>query len=142
MKTIFLCASMSCYRELVQVEKDLIARGFVVNIPVSAKVMKEKNDFDVTHFKGVFAPEEKGKFIRTNFENIAKGDAILVVNGEKNGIAGYIGANVLMEIGLAFYLRKEIYLWNPVARMAPYKEELLAFAAQEISQKLDKIKLD
>lgn len=142
MKTIFLCASMSCYRELIQVEKELVARGFIVNIPVSAKVMKENNDFDVAHFKGTNLPAQKAIFIRTNFEKIAEGDAILVVNGEKNGIAGYIGANVLMEIGLAFYLRKEIYLWNPVARMAPYKEELLAFAAEEISQKLDKIKLD
>ena len=32
--------------------------------------MKEKNDFEVEHFKGVFTPEQNGEFIQKNFEKI------------------------------------------------------------------------
>ena len=139
MTKIFLCASMNFYKELVQVETDLISKGFEVEIPVSAKTMKAKNDFEVTHFKGVFTSEQKGLFIKENFANIAQGDAILVINNEKNGIQGYIGANVLMEIGLAFYLDKKIYIYNQYSVDAPYKEELLAFGVHVINQDLNKI---
>jgi nucleoside 2-deoxyribosyltransferase len=139
MTKIFLAASMNFYEELVRIESELKNNGFEVEIPVSAKTMKAKNDFDVTHFKGVFTPQQKGEFIQENFENIASCDAILVINNEKNGIEGYIGANVLMEIGLAFYLKKKIYIWNQYPEDAPYKEELLAFNVEVINQNLNKI---
>ena len=135
-KTIFLCASMSFYKELVAIEKQLEAKGFTVNIPVSAQLMKQKNDFEVSHFKDTFSHEEKAKFIRKNFQEIAKGDSILVINNEKNRMKGYIGANVLIEIGLAFYLNKKIYLWNDIEENASYKEELLAFGVTVIKRNL------
>lgn len=138
-KSIFLCASMNFYENLVAVEKELVEAGYNVEIPVSAKTMKENNDFIVSHFKGVFSSAQKGKFIQENFRNIAKSDAILVINNEKNGIRGYIGTNVLMEIGLAFYLNKKIYLWNQFSEEAPYKEELLAFGVSVINQDISKI---
>lgn len=140
MKTIFLCSSMAFYKELVDIEKQLEVKGFTVNIPVSAQSMKKKNDFDVSHFKGIFTHEEKAEFISKNFQEIAKGNSILVINNEKNGIQGYIGANVLMEIGLAFYLKKKIYIWNDIDETAPYREELLAFGVTFINRDLNKIK--
>lgn len=139
-KTIFLCASMAFYKELVEIEAQLKKKGFTVKIPVSAQVMKKKNDFEVDHFKGVFTHGEKAKFIHKNFQEIAKSDSILVVNGEKNGIKGYIGANVLMEIGLAFYLSKMIYIWNDVDESASCREELFAFEVRFINHDLEKIK--
>src|SRR5579883_2569328 len=118
-QTIFLCASMAFYKELVDIEKQLEMKGFKVNIPVSAQIMKKKNDFEESHFKGVFTHGEKAEFIHKNFREIAKGESVLVINNEKNGIKGYIGANVLMEIGLAFYLKKKIYIWNHIEETAP-----------------------
>jgi hypothetical protein len=139
MKTIFLCASMSFYKELVEIEKELEVKGFIVNIPVSAQLMKEQNDFEVSHFKGVQTHEQKAQFIQTNFQKIAESNSILVINNEKNGISGYIGPNVLMEIGLAFYLKKYIYIWNVIEENAPYKEELLALNVTYIHKDLGKI---
>lgn len=139
MTRIFLCASMNFYQNLVEIEKALVDKGFDVEIPVSAKTMKAKNDFEVSHFKGVFTPQEKGKFIQENFGNIAKSDAILVINNEKNGIKGYIGANVLMEIGIAFYLGKKIYILNNFGSDVAYKEELLAFDVKVIDGDLSAI---
>lgn len=139
MKTIFLCASMAFYKELVAIEKQLVEKGFNVQIPVSAQIMKKENNFEVDHFKGGFTHERKREFIHKNFREIAKGDCILVINNEKNGVKGYIGANVLMEIGLAFYLKKKIYIWNLIETTAPYKEELEAFAVEVINQDLDRV---
>ena len=59
MTKIFLCASMNFYEELVKIERSLLDKGVEVEIPVSAKTMKAKNDFDVSHFKGVFTQHKK-----------------------------------------------------------------------------------
>ena len=138
-KTIFLCASMAFYKELVHIGEQLEALGFKVFLPVSAQMMKRKNDFEVSHFKDIFSHSEKAEFIQENFKNIAESDGILVINNEKNGMKGYIGANVLMEIGLAFYLLKKIYILKPIEENASYKEELLAFGAQFINEDLNSI---
>ncbi len=135
-KAIFLCASMNFYRELISIETTLAGKGWTVYIPQSAKVMKENNDFEVSHFKGVLTHEQREKLIQQNFVDISKCDAILVINNEKNGAKGYIGPNVLMEIGLAFYLKKSIFIWNSVPNSAPYKDELLCLRAVEINQDL------
>ena len=132
---------MAFYKELVDIERLLGEMGFAVKIPISAQVMKEKQDFEVSHFKDAFTHGEKSEFIHKNFQEIASSDAILVVNGEKNGIKGYIGANVLMEIGIAFYFKKRIYIWNNVEQNAPYREELIAFDALFINRDLKKVHL-
>jgi hypothetical protein len=45
---------------------------------------------------------------------IAESDAVLVLNYPKNGIKGYVGTSTLMEIGLAYYMGKKIFLLFPV----------------------------
>lgn len=137
--TIFLCASMHFYRELVEIEKELEAKGFIVHIPVSAQLMKEQNNFEVTQFKSFQTNKQKAQCIRTNFQTIAKSDSILVVNNEKNGIKGYIGPNVLMEIGLAFYCKKKIYIWNSLEENAGCKEELKTFGVEFINRDVNKV---
>ena len=48
----------------------------------------------------------------------------LVLNYDKNGVKNYIGGNTLMEMGLAFFLKKKIYLLNQIPKLS-YKEEVL-----------------
>ncbi len=62
--------------------------------------------------------------IRDHFNKVAWSDAILVANHDKKGIMGYVGPNTLMEMGLAFYLNKPIYLLNPIPDV-PWREEIL-----------------
>ena len=130
---------MAFYKELVVIEKQLEEKGFIVNIPISAQTMKKNNDFDVSHFKDVFGYQEKGGFIHKNFKKITEGDSILVINGEKHGIKGYIGTNVLMEIAIAFYFKKKIYIWNPIDEKAAHMEELLSFGVEFVNRDLKKI---
>src|SRR3990167_4062096 len=65
-------------------------------------------------------------------------DAILVCNYDKNGIAGYVGANTLLEMGLAFHLRKPIYLLNAIPEVS-YKEEILGMQPIVIDGDLERI---
>ena len=77
--------------------------------------------------------------IRSHFEKIEWANAILVTNYEKNNIANYIGPNTLMEMGLAFYLKKPIYLLNPIPD-CPWKEEILGVEPVVINGDLGFIK--
>jgi hypothetical protein len=80
---------------------------------------KKSQPFDSTEFLN-----NHHERIREHFEKVAWADAILVTNYNKDGVANYIGPNTLMEMGLAFYLRKNIYLLNPIPD-TPWKEEML-----------------
>jgi hypothetical protein len=66
----------------------------------------------------------KGQAMREHFAKILWSEAILVVNEEKHGVAGYIGGNTLMELGLAFHLEKPIYLLNPIPDVR-YRAEIV-----------------
>ena len=48
--------------------------------------------------------------IRDHFDCVQWSDVVLIANYDKNGIGNYIGPNTLMEMGVAFYLNKKIYL--------------------------------
>ncbi|MFA6429075.1 MAG: hypothetical protein WCV84_01085 [Patescibacteria group bacterium] len=126
---ITLCASASHYRELLDVLDKLESQGHTVLVPHVAFEMKKTGDFDVLHYKTWFADagdySKKQELIRKHFSKIEEGDCILVVNEEKHGMTGYIGGNVLMEMGIAFYLRKPIYLLHAPDEKLPILEEVL-----------------
>lgn len=56
---------------------------------------------------------------------MAEADAILVLNYEKHGVQNYIGGNVLMEMALAFYLKKPIYILNEIPEQSNFLEEII-----------------
>jgi hypothetical protein len=78
--------------------------------------------------------------MRSFFNKIAESDGFLVMNYPKKGIPGYLGTSVLMEIGLAYYLRKKIYLLNPVDQSQNYALELAIIQPIIIDGDLTKIK--
>lgn len=63
-----------------------------------------------------FINELKPKLVVEHFDKILKGDAILVVNQEKNGIKNYIGGNTFAEVMFAYYYKKKIFFLNPIPR--------------------------
>ena len=62
-----------------------------------------------------------------HFKEVEKGDSVLIVNEEKHGVRNYIGPNVLMEMAIAFYLGKPIYILNDLPENSPFEEELKGF---------------
>jgi hypothetical protein len=73
------------------------------------------------------AATRKAKYdlIRRHWAKIREADAVLVLNYDKNGVAGYVGGNTFLEIGFAHVLLKGIFLLYPVPEM-PYAAEILA----------------
>ena len=63
----------------------------------------------------------------------------MIANYDKNNIKGYIGGNTLMEMGLAFFLKKKIYLLNEIPELS-YKEEILGVLPIILNGDLSKIK--
>jgi len=82
--------------------------------------------------------DRKAEAILRHFDKIAWSDAILVANYNKNNIKGYIGGNTLMEMGLALFLKKKIYLLNETPELS-YKEEILGVKPIILNGDLNKI---
>ena len=68
--------------------------------------------------------DRKAEAITAHFEKVEWADAILVTNYDKNDVPGYIGGNTLMEMGVAFFLRKPIFLLRQIPVLS-YKEEII-----------------
>lgn len=77
--------------------------------------------------------------IRSFFNKIAESDAYLVCNHEKNGIKGYLGASVLMEIGLAYFLKKKIFLIFEIDQQQKYALEIAVMNPIILNGDLSKI---
>lgn len=130
MKTITICASAAHFKEVVEIGKKLTDLGYRVYLPKTAELMQKTGNFQVADYKTWWKDakdyDKKTALIREHFSKIDQGDAILVVNLEKNGVKGYIGGNTLMEMGLAFFLGKPIYIYQPLSENPANKEEIYA----------------
>lgn len=129
LKTITLCSSAAFYKEVIEVEKTLRKMGFTVLIPKTAGIMKRTGDFTVSKVKTWYTNptdyKKKTALMDNHFKKVLRGDAILVINNEKNGIPGYIGGNGLMEMTLAYYFKKPIFILRPVVDKLSIMEEVL-----------------
>lgn len=129
MPCITICSSANFYKQVVDIEEQLKTMGFDVIIPYTAGIMKQSGDFDVSHYKTWFGDKndyhKKTDLMLKHFDKVSKGDAILVINNEKHGIDNYIGGNVLMEMAIALFLKKPIFLYNEVPDESPFLEEII-----------------
>ena len=125
---ITICSSAAFFKQAVDVQDQLEKFGFEVIVPATATRMKESGDFDVSHHKTWFADandyHKKAQLMRAHFEEVEKGDAILVLNYEKHGVKNYIGGNVLMEMAIAFWLKKPIFIMNEMPEESAFEEEI------------------
>lgn len=75
--------------------------------------------------------QRKSEAMRSHFKKVEWADVILVANEDKRGIQSYIGANTLLEMGLAFHLGKPIYLLNKIPNIES-REEILGMKSIEL----------
>ncbi len=142
-KIITICASVAHYKNIIPIEKELKKLGFKVVVPKTLRVMEKTNNFDVNYYKTWYT--DKGDYkIKKNlmldhFKKIIKGDAILIANFTKNGLEGYIGGNVLMEMTIAFHYSKPIYIYNQISENLPIKEEVFGLEPIFLNKDITKI---
>ena len=110
---IQICGSMTFAREMKDTQGKLEKMGYLVTIPTDTESHIADPNFadDLGSNLGHCIEED---VIRANFNLIAKADAILVLNYPKNDINGYIGTSTLMEIGIAHFLEKKIFILNDI----------------------------
>lgn len=144
-KTITLCSSASFFTQVVLVEKALKDAGFKVQIPLTANKMKKSGDFRVetykTWFKNPKDYKRKTFLMKDHFNKIVEGDAVLVLNYEKNKMPGYIGGAVLGEMVIAFHTKKPIYILNPINKNLGFREEVFAMQPIIINGDFSKIRI-
>lgn len=143
-KKIVICSSASFYKKVVEIEAQLKNIGFRVKSPLTVAKMKKSGDFKVESYKTwMERPEDykkKAFLTRKHFNEVVKGDIVLVLNYEKNGKSGYIGGAVLMEMGIAFHFKKPIYILNKIDESSSFKEEIYGFLPTIINGDLNLIK--
>ncbi len=144
-KIITLCSSANFYKHVGEIADELENRGYKVIIPRTAEIMRKSGDYDVAKVKTWIKNKDdlpkKRKLMDGHFAEVEKADAILVVNDEKHGTPGYIGPNGLMEMALAYYLKKPIYILNSVKNDSNIYEEVYGMGNLILDGDISKIKL-
>jgi len=145
---ITICGSIAFYDEMQKTKELLEQIGHQVKLPPAEVPDENGNLISVSEYYKIRKEQVHGNdswvwknkkiAIKNHFKKIDWADAILVLNHKKNNITGYVGANTLMEMGLALYLDKTIYLLNDVPELS-YKEELLGIKPIIIGNDLNKI---
>jgi len=139
--TIAICASASTYEEVIAASPTIEELGFKVILPKTARKMKQLGATNIEFAKHLnISSATKADLMRTHFKEIETSDAILVMNYEKNGKPNYIGANVLLEMAIAFYLHKPIYVLNDVPDYSPLIDEILGMQPVFLQGNLKEIK--
>lgn len=137
---IMICGSMTFAKEMLETKQKLEELGHEVNVPLDIE-SHVKNPKLIDDLESNYKHAQETDIMKACFDLIAKSDAILVLNPPKNGIKGYIGTSSLMEIGLAHYLNKKIFLLNPFPKSSSYRwaHEVEIIKPVIINGELDKI---
>ncbi len=143
---ITLCGSISAYDEMLKIKMQLEKLGHEVKLPPSEITNGEGRAISVAQYyeirksgrEDAWIWDVKREAILNHFAKENWAEAILVVNTEKKDIPGYIGANTLIEMGVALFLNKKIYLLNPIPNI-DCREEILGMKPVVINGDLGKI---
>lgn len=101
--------SMTFAKEMLQTKESLERLGYVADIPFDVEFhLNDERVIDDLEKNFQYCREHD--VIWKGFQQVADADAVLVLNLPKNGIPGYIGTSAFMEMGVAHWLRKKIFL--------------------------------
>lgn len=144
-KTIVICSSAVFYEHANQIAKELKMMGFNAVVPTTAQKMSLSKNYDIyvvkTWMDNPKDFKKKQALAMAHFNEVANGDAVLIVNDDKPGRPSYIGPNTTMEWGLAYYLKKPIYILNGISKDSNYYEEVYGMSTAVLGGDLSKIEL-
>lgn len=125
---IMVCGSMTFAKEMLDAQEALTQMGHEVCVPCDADLHVARPGF-IDDLDGDRKHVIENNIMKRCFDLLAGSDAIVFLNYPKNGTNGYIGISSLMEMGLAFYLGKKIFLLYdvPSPSEARWAHEVLCF---------------
>ena len=112
--------------------QEIKVNGKIIHITDYYKMRKDNLTDDLLKIKTML--------IDRHIERIKNSDAILVLNLDKDGENGYIGGNTFLEMGIAYYLNKKIFLWRKPSENLSYYEEIMALNPIIINENIEKIR--
>lgn len=102
---------MAFVKDMATVQKQLEKLGHTASIPVGTEPhLKDETFVDSLEANLQFCISED--VMRKNFKEVTNNDAVLVLNKKRNNIDGYIGVSALLEMGIAHFHGKKIFLYN------------------------------
>ncbi len=104
-----ISGSMTHTKDMLELEKSLEIMGHDVVPPVGTDIHLEDPFFQDDLERNLKASIHTD-ILRKNFDQLAKQDALLVFNKSKNNIKGYMGTAMLMELAVAYFLGKKIFI--------------------------------
>ncbi len=146
---ITICGSIAFYDEMLDVRKKLEQLKHRVKLPPFEVKNEDGNMIPVKEYYAKRKAEtndtswiwdRKEEAMRAHFQKVEWSDAVLILNYDKNDVLNYVGANTLLEMGLAFHLNKKLFLLNNVPEIG-CKEEILGMKPIVINQNLTEIKI-
>lgn len=126
---IYVLGSNTFVSEMVQAKDELISLGIDgwIHPDYEAYVAGTKNllAHDAPHSEKA-EMKRSHQYFKVHYQHILESDAVLIVNGTKNGMNNYIGGNALIEMGQAYVNDKKIFLLNDIPHDLPYAAEIVA----------------
>lgn len=141
---ITICGSIAFFDEMLKLKTQLEQLGHEVKLPPTEEPDEHGQMMPVIKYYQIrktakptdtWVWDRKAEAMLKHFEKVAWSDAILVLNETKREVPHYIGGNTLMEMGVAFYLKKKIFLLYPIPDMS-YTEEIIGMKPTVINGNL------
>lgn len=140
MTKILIHASLDYKQDMIQAKKYIEENSdFYVTLP---ELTRYQDIRDVQGDDETFT-RIKNRLTKESLLNVANCDLLLILNFSHRGIENYIGGNSFMEMVIAFFLKKPIYLLNNIPEEMTYTEEiksLYPIVVHSLSEFLKKIK--
>jgi nucleoside 2-deoxyribosyltransferase len=137
---IAIIGSMKFAEDMVKIKEQLDELGHDAKFPLGLESHLQDGQF-VDNLDDNLEWCITHDIMRKNFKQVANSDAVLVLNYKRNDIDGYIGISALMEMGVAHYLKKKIFLLNhtPDYKNARWAHEVAIMQPKIIKGDLTKI---
>ncbi len=144
---ITISGSIAFFDEMLETQSKLEALGHEIRLPPSEIIDRNGKPIPVKAYYAMrktadatdtWVWNRKAQAIHDHFNKVIWADSILVLNYDKNGVLNYIGANTLLEMGVAFHYGKKIFLLKPIPEIS-YKEEILGMHPIVIDENLSSI---
>jgi len=142
---IAICSSALFAKQSREIKEKLEKRGLEVFLyPQSVRLRRKTVDVSEYYSmrKKKLTPEllgAKRQLMDKHFATIRECDAILVLNFDRQRKRGYVGGNTFLEMGIAYWLRKKVFIWKKPSKRLPYSEEIMAINPINVEENVERI---
>ena len=114
---------MTLYNEMLQAKA--VIESFGIHTVILPELTRYQHIRDEDGNDELFT-KIKNRLTDDNIHNVEAADALLILNYDHRGITNYVGGNSFLEMVVAYYLHKPIYLLNSIPERMAYTEEIKA----------------